>query len=57
MRLDENGKPKPAETIEVSVDFGKVPQDYAAVIMSANYTSVPSFVFSRPRSSRPTLLP
>jgi protease I len=39
--LDEHGNPRSAETIEVSVDFDQVDlNDYAAIIMAANYTSV-----------------
>ena len=54
--MDGDGKLKSAETIEVSVDFDKVRlEDYAAVIMSANYTSVRLRFF--PPDQQPTDAP
>lgn len=39
--LDEHGNPRQAETLEVHLDLDEVRlEDYAAIIMSANYTSV-----------------
>ncbi|MCW4000768.1 MAG: DJ-1/PfpI family protein [Candidatus Bathyarchaeota archaeon] len=39
--LDEYGNPRQAETIEVNLDLDKIRlEDYAAIIMAANYTSV-----------------
>jgi protease I len=39
--LDDQGNPKQTETMEVNLDVDKVRlEDYAAIIMAANYTSV-----------------
>lgn len=48
--LDDHGKPKQAETIEVKIDFDQVRlEDYAAIIMAANYTSVRLRFFTPPQ--------
>ena len=48
--LDEKGYPRQANSLIVNIDFEKVNlEDYAAVIMSANYTSVRLRYFQPPQ--------
>jgi protease I len=49
--LDPNGVPRTAQTLTIDIDFEHVDlADYAAVIMSANYTSVRLRYFQPPQS-------